>query len=138
MTNKDLKLDFTINRQKLDKYINEQTDYYSITETSQNYTGINVKIRSNIPDNFDLKCMYVTDENEWKSKDVTYHEYLSLQTEKEQKREVYKIKYHTFLLFYSGSVICSTPYINEMMELYPKFIENLVDNKKQFEENIVA
>jgi len=136
MTNKDLKLDFTINRQKLDQYINEKTEYYSITETSQNYTGINIKIASNIPKNFDLKCMYVNDENIWNTKDVTYTDYLSLQTLKERKREVSKVKYHTFLLFYSGSVICSTPFIDEMKTIYPVFINNIVKNKDEFEEKL--
>ena len=137
MTNKDFKFNFTINRQKLDQYINEKTEYYSITETSQNYTGINVKITSNIPENFDLQCMYVKPDNSWEFKDVTYKDYLSLQSIKERKREVSKVKYHTLLLFYSGSVICSTPFIDEMNVIYPEFIKNIVSNKKEFEEKIV-
>lgn len=137
MTNKDIRLDFNINRQKLDRYIQENTNYYSTTETSQDYTGINIKIAANIPEDYILPLItWESEKKKWISHEARYADYLAMLNERERKKETTKSRFHTFLIFYSGSVICSTPYKTEMNTLYPLFISTIIKNKQHFEETV--
>ena len=47
MRNIDFSLGFYVNREELDSYINEETEYTSLLETSFGYTGVNIKIPMN-------------------------------------------------------------------------------------------
>jgi hypothetical protein len=62
MTNIDFNVGFTINRENLDKYINSNTDYNSLLETSFGYTGVNIKIPMQRPPDMILKKLI------WKNK----------------------------------------------------------------------
>ena len=44
MTNIDFNIGYIINREELNRYINEHTEYNSLLETSFGYTGVNIKI----------------------------------------------------------------------------------------------
>ena len=44
MTNVDFNIGYFINREHLNRYINENTEYNSLLETSFGYTGVNIKI----------------------------------------------------------------------------------------------
>ena len=44
MTNVDFNLGFLVDRENLDRYINSNTSYNSLLETSFGYTGVNIKI----------------------------------------------------------------------------------------------
>ena len=47
MTNIDFNVGFIVNRENLDKYMNQQTEHNSLLETSFGYTGVNIKFPSN-------------------------------------------------------------------------------------------
>ena len=54
----------------------------------------------------------------------------------EYKKEK-KDKYHTFLMFQSGAIILSSPYLVEMKMVFEKFVKYVLDNKKFIEETLV-
>jgi len=64
---------------------------------------------------------------------VPFSSYTSYLDEKEKKKENKKEKYHTFLVFHSGSIIQSGSG-PEMCDVYTKFITMLNKNRKEFEE----
>jgi len=131
MTNVDYDIGYNINRQKLDYYINNDSDeFISIFEPSAVYAGVNIKIPSTDPVDKRITNLY------WLGKDNTlvktqgnYNCYLDLLTEKERLKEVKSSRYHTFLVFYSGRVIQSGPSLNEMNIVHNRFID-FVNNFK--------
>ena len=109
MTNMDLSLGFLVDREKLDKYFNTHTDYFSLLETSFGYTGINIKIPIQesieklpiILNKYDKNTIELIS-----STDTTYKEYL-YKTPEELSNNKKKKRYITFLVFHSGRVIIS-------------------------------
>jgi TATA-box binding protein (TBP) (component of TFIID and TFIIIB) len=108
MRNIDFSLGFTIDREKLDEYINTQTEYTSLLETSFGYTGVNIKLKvyNKITD-LNLKQMKYIDE-EWIEEFTTpYQTYLDILKPKEQEKKLKKERHNTFLIFHSGKAIMS-------------------------------
>ena len=135
MKNIDFKLGFSINRELLDTFIRENTEFISCFDGSV-ATGVNIKIKSNIPYETTLKCMEVHDD-EIKYSHVDYSEYFTYFSEKEKKKEAKKKKYHTFLVFCSGSVIQSGSG-PEMETVYNNFMSVITRNKSLFEEKLTV
>lgn len=132
MKNIDFKIDYNINREKLNRYINENTNYCSLFEASVN-TGVNIKIKSKQPYESNLNSMEILPDLTVKNEIVPFSQYLSMLDVKETKKEHKKTKYHTFLVFHSGSIIQSGSG-PEMKQVYDEFIQILKTQRNKFEE----
>lgn len=132
MKNIDFKIKFNINREKLNQYINENTEFCSLFEASVN-TGVNIKIKSNQPYEDNLDSVEILPDLSIQKTVVPFSSYVSFLDEKEKKKEKKKEKYHTFLVFHSGSIIQSGSG-PEMNTVYNKFFEILTNKKNAFEE----
>ena len=116
MTNIDFNLQFLVNRENLDKYINIHTNHNSLLETSFGYTGVNIKIPFNDDIDIDLKKLTLNNQT-WEESIVNYKDYINMLDIKDQEKEMNKTRYMTFLVFQSGNVIMSGM-INTYMEKY--------------------
>ena len=122
MRNIDFPLGFQVNREKLDMYINMNTDYISIFEASFGYTGVNVKIpHERSLSDLVLKKVIYKDKPEVSQ--FLYKEYLDTLSEKEQKKKMNKSRSTTFLIFHSGKIIVSSLNVDECRIGYYKFLD---------------
>ncbi len=133
MKNIDFKVGFSVQREKVDTFINENTEFFSLFEGSVN-TGVNIKLKSKHPHDNNLTCMEIL-ENSNKQYLVPFTDYLEYLDEKETKKELKKEKYHTFLLFNSGSCIQSGSG-PDMAEVYNDFMTIIQTHRKEFEEKL--
>lgn len=132
MRNKDFKVGFSIQRDKLDTFINVNTNFISQYEGMN--TGVIIKIVNKKKYDTFLNAIEVIN-GKMEKKKVPYTDYLVLLDEKDQKKEK-KIKHHTFLIFCSGSVIQSGSG-PEMETIYYEIMKLLIDNKEEFKERIL-
>jgi TATA-box binding protein (TBP) (component of TFIID and TFIIIB) len=120
MTNVDFNLGFIVNREALDKYMNYNTNYNSLLETSFGYTGINIKFPITYSlDNLEIPTFIFKNE-EWVETVTLYKDIPSKK----------KKKYNTFLVFHSGNIIMSGM-IEELMkpafDIFQKIISECRD-----------
>jgi TATA-box binding protein (TBP) (component of TFIID and TFIIIB) len=134
MKNIDFKIGFSIQRDKLDTFISMGTEFTSHYEGSIT-TGVNIKIKSKCPYDKMLNCLAISPNDEIRTSMVEYKEYLTFLDEKEKKKEKKKEKYHTFLVFCSGSIIQSGSG-PDMEHVYKEFINVLMNNRSHFEEKL--
>jgi TATA-box binding protein (TBP) (component of TFIID and TFIIIB) len=132
MKNIDFKVNFNINREKLNIFINDNTNFCSLFESSVN-TGVNIKIKSNYSYENNLDSIEIMPNLTVKKNVVPFSAYTSYLDEKEKKKENKKEKYHTFLVFHSGSIIQSGSG-PEMNNVYTNFVTTLNKHRKEFEE----
>jgi TATA-box binding protein (TBP) (component of TFIID and TFIIIB) len=124
MTNIDFNLNVTLNRENLDKWINTNTEYNSLLETSFGYTGVNVKMPLKIPYEYKIPLLYFK-EGVWSEDTMMYGDFIKTLTQKEQDKETEKVRYNTFLVFHTGNIIMSGMNIEIMKTYYEKFIQIL-------------
>ena len=129
MANINFSLGFCVNKENLDDYVNKNTEYYSLLETTFGYTGVNIKIP--------ITKMTLLSELEWSRQNLTYQEYLTLLDEKEKNKEKGKSRYNTFLVFQSGNVILSSPHKECMRDTYFEFLRIINTCRTAIEEKIV-
>lgn len=108
MRNIDFSLGFNVDREKLAMYMNSQTEFRSLLETSFGYTGVNIKfpIKDDIRD-MKLKKLSFKHNSKIEESIITYGDYISELPEKDQLKKLNKNRYTTFLTFQSGKTICS-------------------------------
>ena len=137
MRNIDFDLGFLIDREKLSKYINENTKYNSMLEASFGYTGVNIKfpMKKDIT-KLMIKKIKETKENIWTETMVPYSDYLDTYTEKEKNKKKNKRRYTTFLLFHSGRAIESGLHKEYMREPYEEFINIIREARHLIEEKL--
>ena len=135
MINKDFKLGFTLDREKLNIFINKYTECKSLLETSVN-TSVIVKIPS-IQSNRPSLLEYVLTNNKWIKQYMVYSDYVKQLNNNEAKKEMKK-RFHSFLMFHSGAIILSSPYLSEMELVYNSFIGYIRRNKEQVEEKLIT
>lgn len=136
MRNVDFSLGFFIDREKLNKYMKEQTDFYCLLETSFGYTGVSIKVplEENIREMPITKLSYKN--NEWIQIKTLYQEYLNTFTAKEQETKIKNERYTTFLIFQSGKVILSSLTKSYAKPIYYKFLELIKKAYDQIEERL--
>lgn len=130
MTNIDFNLGFTVNRENLDKYLNTNTMYNSLLETSFGYTGVNIKMPFTDEINSELKTIE-WDKNKWKKYNTSFKQYLDIIPSKDRDKEFDKQRYITFLVFQSGNVIMSglnKEYMSKYYSEFFKIINNCIDD----------
>tara|TARA_B100000686_G_scaffold142661_1_gene150101 strand:+ start:178 stop:1062 length:885 start_codon:yes stop_codon:yes gene_type:complete len=125
MTNIDFNLGFLINRENLDKYINRNTDYNSLLETSFGYTGVNIKIPFELDKDKIKLSQLVYKENKWVKSLIEPGDYIN------KKKPKY---YNTFLVFHSGNIIMSgmrKEFMKDSFEFFLKIIDECKDYIKE-------
>jgi hypothetical protein len=134
MTNKVFDLGFQINRQNLDMFMNTQTDFNSLLETSFGYTGVNIKIPFEIDEDDAIykQLIYDIDCEKWSENYMKFKDYIQLLSTRHQKK---RFK-NTFLVFHSGTAIMSGMSLPYMKEVYNKFIETIQKARPFIEEKV--
>jgi len=137
MRNIDFSLGFVLDREKLDSYFNEFTEYSSLLEPNIGYTGVNIKFPVTIPIT-DLKIKEVSCKNgRWlKPKMIDYEVYLNKLKPKEKLKKIETVRYTTFLVFQSSKTILSSMCEEFAKKAYYEFIDIIKNNWKKFQENI--
>ncbi len=130
MSNINFSLGFCVNKENLDEYVNKNTQYHSLLETTFGYTGVNIKFNLGKLDNIPIIKMVYKD-NVCTKNILTYREYFQTLDEKEKYKESNKIKFCTFLCFQSGQCIMSSPHKSCMKDAYYEFIK-MIDGCKSF------
>lgn len=137
MQNMDFNIGFPISRDKLDRFINSKTEFTGVYEGSIS-TGVNIKIPSLYHNDVQLMKLQLqsNDPTKYTQSIVPYASYYSLLEDKEKKKEKKKEKYHTFLVFASGSIIMSSrgP---DMERVFYELIQIMLQNRAEFEETLV-
>lgn len=136
MTNIDFNLGFEINRQKLDQFMNQQTHYHSLLETSCGYTGVNIKFQLEMKWwELPIPTMSCNDLNvpfQWNFNNEPLNQIIEITTEKRLKK-----KYNTFLVFHSGNIIMSGMTLSTMNKDFDIFIDLLKKWRMDIEEKII-
>lgn len=133
MSNITFSLQFEVNRQQLDYYINVETPYTSLLETSYGYTGVNIKI----PITDDLQDVmlqrYRFVDREWAVDEIPFRYYLDSFGPKERLKKINKTRNNTFMVFHSGKVIMSGGVSRKAKEqAYQIFSQIITTNKDLF------
>lgn len=138
MANINFSLGFCVNKENLDDYVNKNTDYYSLLETTFGYTGVNIKIPLPNLNKIPITKMTLANDqtNEWVNEKLTYNDYLSFLDDKEKIKEDGKRRYNTFLVFQSGNVILSSPHKECMRDTYFEFLRIINTCRTVIEEKI--
>jgi hypothetical protein len=137
MSNINFSLGFCINKENLDEYVNKNTDYHSLLETTFGYTGVNIKFNLGKLDNIPIiKMIFDSETEQWIQSIITHKEYFQTLDEKERFKENNKIKFCTFLCFQSGQCIMSSPHKYCMKDAYYEFIKMINECKSFIEEKI--
>lgn len=134
MTNIVFKVGFEINREKLDMYMNTNTDFHSLLETSFGYTGVNIKKPFNIDPKMYIS-QFVEEGKTFIHSRITYEDYFNewLSAE-ERNKEQKKRRNNSFLVFFSGSVIMSGMNIAYMQDEYQQFLHIITKAQPFIEE----
>jgi hypothetical protein len=135
MVNKDFNLDFLLDREKLSIHINKNTQYKykCILETSVNTSAV-VKVES-VKENRPPLRGFKLKSRRWEPCNMGYVNYVS-QLNKDGIKKASEVKYHSFLMFHSGSTIQSSPYIEEMEIVYNTFMNFIRENKEYIRETL--
>ena len=138
MRNIDFSLNFHVDREKLTKYMNSQTEFHSLLETSFGYTGVNIKfpIKDDIRDMRLKKLTFHKETGEAEESFLTYGEYLCDLPEKEQQKKLKKNRYTTFLVFHSGKTICSSITAELTKPAYIYFLDIIKRCRHEIEEKL--
>lgn len=137
MTDIVFKLGFDINRQKLDRFMNQHTEFNSLLETSFGYTGVNIKIPFEMDMDQTLIKLLWCKEGKWEQSYITYTDYLNTLSSKDKEKELHKKRKNTFLVFHSGTAIMSGMTIQYMKDIYYEFFGLLKNSRDEIEEHIV-
>lgn len=142
MRNIDFSLGFIVDREKLNKYMTNQSinneDFHCLLETSFGYTGVNIKIPLNRNiETMQIKKMSYEKDDTWKIVDTTYNEYLDLlPNEKDKTSKINEERYNTFLVFHSGKVIHSGLTYEFMEDAYYFFLDIMSKGFESIEERL--
>jgi TATA-box binding protein (TBP) (component of TFIID and TFIIIB) len=135
MSNINFSLGFCVNKENLDEYVNRNTEYHSLLETTFGYTGVNIKFNLGKLDNIPIVKMSF-DNDEWNKVILSYKEYFQTLDDKEKFKENNKTKFCTFLCFQSGQCIMSSPHKSCMKDAYHEFMKMIKNCKDMIEEKI--
>ena len=149
MTNVDIFTGYNINREELDKIVNEKTTFNSLLEDSFGYTGVNIKMplqcrngRHWLDTTVPVLRIPVDALSEnidaWKQC-MTFHRdpLRSLLSEDAIQKSKLKLKNNTFLAFHSGKIIFSGMFPETMEHDYNVFCDFLANYRHVIEEKLV-
>ena len=139
MRNIDFDLGFSVDREKLHRYITTHTDWYSLLEQSIGYTGVNIQVPlANSITDMQLHNVVLDNlEQEWvDSKVVSYMFYLDRIAVKDRAAKLAKERDITFLVFASGRLIVSGCCASFTRPIYYQFLQVIRQCYHQIEERI--
>lgn len=140
MKNIDFLAGFKLRRDKLNTFINRNTEFRSIFESSIGNSSVNIKLKSNKCVDSYLSRLRITSKGELIEDKILYTDFYKTLTPKEKKDAAKRDSdsSHTFLAFASGSIIFSSCG-DDMPKVFYKFLKILIENRKEIEEvnNIV-
>ena len=120
MHNIDFSVGFQLDREKLDIFVNNQTTFTSLLETTIGYTGVNIKM---LVSKEKLSAIRI-DSKEFLEDGRVLTSDMSFDSFCEKfKTKKKKPNYNTFLVFQSGSVIMSGKTLSCMRDAYYDFFE---------------
>ena len=124
LTNMDFDLGIIVDREKLSKYISMQTEFSSLLEATQGYTGVNIKIPMKVPFNEIIidKFEYDNTTKTFIMNKIKYDEYINSMKPRDILQKLRKVRYNTFLVFHSGKVIISGICPQTMSIVYEYFL----------------
>jgi hypothetical protein len=129
MTNKNFTLDFNINKENLDHYINTKTPFNSLLETSAGYAVVNIKIPFSLGDNTLINTFtFYKDTDAYTKGDILYNDLFKLLSHKDQLAEKRKKRHNTFLVFSSGATILTGMNIEYMKNDYFRFKNMILES----------
>lgn len=131
MTNVDSKVNFTIDRQKLDELLHSETMFHSLLETSFGYTGVNIKIPidkswMSLP----VPIIETTNNENWEKSDGPLDQIIPSHPFTDKQR------FNTFLVFHSGNIIMSGMRMETMCTHFDMFMNILNQWKHKIKETI--
>jgi len=129
MKNINFKIGFQINRERLDEYVRAETDYYSLF-LSDLHTCVNIKMKAEKHAEEKLDMVVMKGWGAFEMQQIDFSVY-SMHYDHNKKND--KDKYHTFLVFYSGSVILSSSG-PETEHVYNRFMDIIQRNQTVFRE----
>jgi hypothetical protein len=139
MSNRNFKLGFLVNRQKLDQWVNTQDEFpgTSLLELTFGYTGLNIKLPYR-HQNIMLKSMQEPRDasSPWEHSFVEYNDYLKELPPKLYAKEIVKPRYNSFLVFRSGSAIMSGLDAHHMEKDYYRFMQMIEKSRDHIEDII--
>lgn len=131
MTNVDSRVNFTIDRQKLDELLHSETMFHSLLETSFGYTGVNIKIPidkswMSLP----VPIIETMDGEHWERSETPLDKIIPpyLFTDKQ--------RFNTFLVFHSGNIIMSGMRMETMSTHFNMFMNMLHQWKHKIKETL--
>lgn len=127
MKNINFKIGFQIHREKLDEYIRLNTPFYSLF-LSDLHTCVNIKMKSNHHSEEKLDLVVMSSRHDFAIQKIDFSLYSMYY---DYNKKLNKDKYHTFLVFYSGSVILSSSG-PDTEEVYNEFMKIIQENKELF------
>lgn len=145
MRNIDFSLGFFVDREKLNRYMKEQTNFSCLLETSFGYTGVSIKVplKQDITQMPINKLIYNKEaddngdsENIWTEYKTIYQEYLDTLSQKDRDTKIATERYNTFLLFQSGRVIASSMNSTYLKPVYYEFLEVIKQGYEIIEERL--
>ena len=148
MKNMDFYIGFDIDREKLDRFIHDNTNYNSIFIDGDLSTSVNVKVKYDLSVLPDLtKFAYISGNADPDATEnplniqqelIQQLSFYDLLDAKERKKMLKKDKFHTFLIFSSGSIIMSSGSHDSIVKkVFNEFIDLLIQNKQDIEEHSI-
>lgn len=132
MINTDFDVGYEIDREALDTYISNNTPYISNFERSGGYTGVNIKFICEEPENFEYPIL------EWDTQNPSLkptqsignrEHWFSMMNDTDIKKEKRKVPKVTALIFVSGKIIITGPFMSELNHVY-NFLRNTFKDQR--------
>lgn len=132
MRNINWKLDITVDRERMNEFINNNSPYSSILANNVN---VKVPYKRDIRD-MDLVKKRIYPSGEVVVSTIKYSEYLDTLAEREKLKKLTKLRNNTFLIFQTGVVIMSSINADFARDGYYEFMKFINENSGSFEEKI--
>lgn len=138
MINYQFDFGFRIDREKLDTYFNENTEFISMFEAFLN-PGVRIRKEALVETNdsllkIELQENLTAESSIVKSK-ISFDQFFASLSLKDQDKALNRKKRHTFICFNSGNCILSSRG-SYMPEIYKQFVRIIYENRHVFEEKL--
>lgn len=136
LNNITFSIGYKINRECLDAYLVDHTEFNSLSEPASGYAGVVSQVSFKIPKDHSLPKIAFED-GKWKRNNISYKKYLDCLTQADKVEEEKKDYHITFLTFQTGKIIQTGPIYKEMEKYFHRFVSLLLDKRSIFEEVIL-
>jgi len=135
MTNINFNIGYLVDREKLNDYFKEKTDYNSYFIISGEYAGVIIQMP--LGDNMPIyKVLYDSQTKDWSYVTESYEKYISDLDYKEVEKINNKQRCNKLFVFANGSTILTSSHVSCMKSAYIKFMEIMREGRSKIEERI--